>query len=178
MKCSPWYSTCFCELNASDDQLDFPWCYQRQDGYAKLDITSSQTAWNHSSRGRSMSPAHGRCQCPVPDADCNTITTTYSGAWRQAVFLTGKVRRRAVAMIKADEQSLKWRHHQTARLRRAEAGDIEEAGTGDIVTVAGFEVSASARRGFGETPLPYPTSHRRADPVDELHCQHLPFCRS
>ena len=82
-------------------------------------------------------------------------------------------------MIKRDGTITKGRITKLLGYEGLKQVDIEEAVTGDIVTVAGFEdVEHRRDPGLGRD------SHRRtlrldrrADPVDELHRQHLPVCR-
>jgi GTP-binding protein len=151
----------FCELNASDDQLDFPVVYTSAKlGYAKLDITVESTNLEplFAVVESNVRPPKGDINAPFQMLIANIDYNDYIGRMATGRIFNGKVRAgETVAMIKADGTITKGRISKLLGYEGLKQVDIEEAGTGDIVTVAGFEdVSIGETLASAETPIAVP----------------------
>ena len=151
----------FCELNASDDQLDFPVVYTSAKlGYAKLDITVESTNLEplFAVIESNVRPPKGDINAPFQMLIANIDYNDYIGRMATGRIFNGKVRAgETVAMIKADGSVTKSRITKLLGYEGLKQVDIEEAGTGDIVTVAGFEdVSIGETLASAETPIAVP----------------------
>ncbi len=82
----------FCELNADEEQLDFPIVYtSAKQGFAKRELIDESNNLRTAVRNdpRAGRTAGGRCRCPLPDAgDHRSTTTTTSAASPPARFST------------------------------------------------------------------------------------------
>ena len=151
----------FCELNASDDQLDFPVVYTSAKlGYAKLDITIESTNLEplFAVVESNVRPPKGDSKAPFQMLIANIDYNDYIGRMATGRIFNGKVRAgETVAMIKADGTITKGRISKLLGYEGLKQVDIEEAGTGDIVTVAGFEdVSIGETLASAENPIAVP----------------------
>jgi GTP-binding protein len=151
----------FCELNASDDQLDFPVVYTSAKlGYAKLDINIESTNLEplFAVVESNVRPPKGDSNAPFQMLIANIDYNDYIGRMATGRIFNGKVRAgETVAMIKADGTITKGRISKLLGYEGLKQIDIEEAGTGDIVTVAGFEdVSIGETLASAETPIAVP----------------------
>jgi GTP-binding protein len=151
----------FCELNASDDQLDFPVVYTSAKlGYAKLDITVESTNLEplFAVIESNVRPPKGDINAPFQMLIANIDYNDYIGRMATGRIFNGKVRAgETVAMIKADGTITKGRISKLLGYEGLKQVDIEEAGTGDIVTVAGFEeVSIGETLASAENPIAVP----------------------
>jgi len=151
----------FCELNASDDQLDFPVVYTSAKlGYAKLDINVESTNLEplFAVVESNVRPPKGDINAPFQMLIANIDYNDYIGRMATGRIFNGKVRAgETVAMIKADGTITKGRISKLLGYEGLKQVDIEEAGTGDIVTVAGFEdVSIGETLASAETPIAVP----------------------
>jgi GTP-binding protein len=151
----------FCELNASDDQLDFPVVYTSAKlGYAKLDINVESTNLEplFAVVESNVRPPKGDINAPFQMLIANIDYNDYIGRMATGRIFNGKVRAgETVAMIKADGTITKGRISKLLGYEGLKQVDIEEAGTGDIVTVAGFEdVSIGETLASAEDPIAVP----------------------
>jgi len=152
----------FCELNASDEQLDFPVVYtSARMGYAKLDISADSTSMEplFAVVESNVSPPKGDPSAPFQMLIANIDYNDYIGRIATGRIFNGKVKSaEIVAMIKRDGVVTRGRITKLLGYMGLKQVEIEEAGAGDIVTVAGFEDI-----GIGETlasiehptPIPY-----------------------
>ncbi len=151
----------FCELNASDDQLDFPVVYTSAKlGYAKLDINveSSNLEPLFAVVESNVRPPKGDSNAPFQMLIANIDYNDYIGRMATGRIFNGKVRSgETVAMIKADGTVSKGRISKLLGYEGLKQVEIEEAGTGDIVTVAGFdEISIGETLASAENPIAVP----------------------
>ncbi|RII29474.1 MAG: translational GTPase TypA [Geobacter sp.] len=151
----------FCELNASDDQLDFPVVYtSAKMGYAKLDITIDSTSMEplFAVVEANVRPPKGDANAPFQMLIANIDYNDYIGRMATGRIFNGKVKAgETVAMIKCDGTVSKGRISKLLGYEGLKQVEIEEAGTGDIVTVAGFEeVSIGETLASAETPIAVP----------------------
>ena len=151
----------FCELDASDDQLDFPVVYTSAKlGYAKLDINIESTNLEplFAVIEANVRPPKGDINAPFQMLIANIDYNDYIGRMATGRIFNGRVRAgETVAMIKQDGTVTKGRITKLLGYEGLKQIDIEEAGTGDIVTVAGFEeVSIGETLASAETPIAVP----------------------
>jgi GTP-binding protein len=151
----------FCELNASDDQLDFPVVYTSAKlGYAKLDINVESTNLEplFAVVESNVRPPKGDSNAPFQMLIANIDYNDYIGRMATGRIFNGTVRAgETVAMIKQDGTITKGRISKLLGYEGLKQVDIEEAGTGDIVTVAGFEdVSIGETLASAEDPIAVP----------------------
>jgi GTP-binding protein len=151
----------FCELNATDDQLDFPVVYtSAKMGYAKLDITVESTSMEplFAVVEANVRPPKGDSNAPFQMLIANIDYNDYIGRMATGRIFNGKVKAgETVAMIKRDGSITRGRITKLLGYEGLKQVDIEEAGTGDIVTVAGFEeVSIGETLASAETPIAVP----------------------
>ncbi len=151
----------FCELDASDDQLDFPVVYTSAKlGYAKLDINIESTNLEplFAVIEANVRPPKGDINAPFQMLIANIDYNDYIGRMATGRIFNGKVRAgETVAMIKQDGTVTKGRITKLLGYEGLKQIDIEEAGTGDIVTVAGFEeVSIGETLASAENPIAVP----------------------
>jgi len=151
----------FCELNASDDQLDFPVVYTSAKlGYAKLDINIESTNLEplFAVIESNVRPPKGDINAPFQMLIANIDYNDYIGRMATGRIFNGKVKAgETVAMIKQDGTITKGRISKLLGYEGLKQVDIEEAGTGDIVTVAGFEnVSIGETLASAENPIAVP----------------------
>ena len=151
----------FCELNASDDQLDFPVVYTSAKlGYAKLDINIESTNLEplFAVIEANVRPPKGDINAPFQMLIANIDYNDYIGRMATGRIFNGKVRAgETVAMIKQDGTVTKGRITKLLGYEGLKQIDLEEAGTGDIVTVAGFEeVSIGETLASAENPIAVP----------------------
>ncbi|MDD2850293.1 MAG: translational GTPase TypA [Desulfuromonadaceae bacterium] len=151
----------FCELNASDDQLDFPVVYTSAKlGYAKIDINieSSNLEPLFAVIEANVRPPKGDVNAPFQMLIANIDYNEYIGRMATGRIFNGKVKAgETVAMIKQDGTVSKGRITKLLGYEGLKQIDIEEAGTGDIVTVAGFEeVSIGETLASAENPIAVP----------------------
>ena len=151
----------FCELNASDDQLDFPVVYTSAKlGYAKLDINIESTNLEplFAVIESNVRPPKGDINAPFQMLIANIDYNDYIGRMATGRIFNGKVRAgETVAMIKQDGTITKGRITKLLGYEGLKQVEIEEAGTGDIVTVSGFEeVSIGETLASAENPIAVP----------------------
>jgi len=152
----------FCELNATDEQLDFPIVYTSAKlGYAKLDMSSDSTSLEplFAVVESNVHPPKGDVNAPFQLLVTNIDYNDYIGRIATGKIYSGKVRTgETLAVIKHDGSFVKGRISKLLGYEGLKQVEIEEAMTGDIVSIAGFDSV-----GIGETlanadnpvPLPY-----------------------
>jgi len=151
----------FCELNASDDQLDFPVVYtSAKMGYAKLDVNIDSSSMEplFAVVESNVSPPKGDAKAPFQMLIANIDYNDYIGRMATGRIFNGSVKAgETVAMIKADGSITKSRITKLLGYEGLKQVDIDEAGTGDIITVAGFEdVSIGETLASAENPIAVP----------------------
>ena len=140
----------FCELNASDEQLDFPIVYTSAKlGYAKLDMASDSTSLEplFAVVESNVHPPKGDSNAPFQLLVTNIDYNDYIGRIATGKIYSGKVKTgENLAVIKHDGSLVKGRISKLLGYEGLKQVEIEEAMTGDIVSIAGFESV-----GIGET---------------------------
>ncbi len=140
----------FCELNASDEQLDFPIVYTSAKlGYAKLDMNSDSTSLEplFAVVESNVHPPKGDINAPFQLLVTNIDYNDYIGRIATGKIYSGRVKTgETLAVIKHDGSLVKGRISKLLGYEGLKQVEIEEAMTGDIVSIAGFESV-----GIGET---------------------------
>jgi GTP-binding protein len=151
----------FCELNASDDQLDFPVVYTSAKlGYAKLDVNAESSSMEplFAVIESNVRPPQGDAKAPFQMLVANIDYNDYIGRMATGRIFNGSVSSgETVVMIKQDGTIQRGRITKLLGYEGLKQVDISEAGTGDIVTVAGFdEISIGETLASAETPIAVP----------------------
>jgi len=140
----------FCELNANDEQLDFPIVYTSAKlGYAKLDMSSDSTSLEplFAVVESNVHPPKGDSNAPFQLLVTNIDYNDYIGRIATGKIYSGKVKTgETLAVIKHDGTLVKGRISKLLGYEGLKQVEIEEAMTGDIVSIAGFDSV-----GIGET---------------------------
>jgi GTP-binding protein len=140
----------FCELNANDEQLDFPIVYtSAKMGYAKLDMNSDSTSMEplFAVVESNVHPPKGDVNAPFQFLVTNIDYNDYIGRIATGKIYSGRVKTgETLAVIKRDGSLVKSRISKLLGYEGLKQVEIEEAVTGDIVSIAGFE-----NVGIGET---------------------------
>jgi GTP-binding protein len=140
----------FCELNATDSQLDFPIVYTSAKlGYAKLDMTSESTSMEplFAVVESNVHPPKGDAKAPFQMLVTNIDYNDYIGRIATGKIYGGKVKTgEPLAVVKRDGTIVRGRISKLLGYEGLKQVDIEEAVTGDIITIAGFD-----EVGIGET---------------------------
>jgi GTP-binding protein len=140
----------FCELNATDAQLDFPIVYTSAKlGYAKLDITSESSSMEplFAVVESNVHPPKGDAKAPFQMLVTNIDYNDYIGRIATGKIYGGRVKTgEPLALVKRDGSVVRGRISKLLGYEGLKQVDIEEAVTGDIVTIAGFD-----EVGIGET---------------------------
>jgi GTP-binding protein len=151
----------FCELNASDDQLDFPVVYTSAKlGYAKLDVSVESSSMEplFAVIESNVRPPQGDAKAPFQMLVANIDYNDYIGRMATGrIFNGGVASGETVVMIKQDGTIQRGRITKLLGYEGLKQVEISEAGTGDIVTVAGFdEISIGETLASAETPIAVP----------------------
>jgi len=140
----------FCELNATDEQLDFPIVYtSAKMGYAKLDMASESTSMEplFAVVESNVHPPKGDINGPLQLLVTNIDYNDYIGRIATGKIYSGKAKTgETVATIRRDGTISKGRITKLLGYEGLKQVEIQEAVTGDIVTIAGFD-----EIGIGET---------------------------
>jgi len=140
----------FCELQASDAQLDFAICYtSAKMGYAmrEMDHPSENMEPLFQLIKDNVHPPEGNPAAPFQLLVTNIDYNDYIGRIATGKIFNGKVSSgETVALIKRDGTISKARVSKLLGYEGLKQVEIEEAYTGDIVTIAGF-----TEVGIGET---------------------------
>jgi len=152
----------FCELNASDEQLDFAIVYTSAKlGYAKLDLDASSTSMEplFAVIESNVRPPSGDASAPFQFLVTNIDYNDYIGRIATGKIFNGRVQAgETIALVKRDGSIVKARISKLLGYEGLKQVEVPSACTGDIVTIAGFDTV-----GIGETlasvdnpvPLPY-----------------------
>ena len=140
----------FCELNASDSQLDFPIVYTSAKlGFAKLDLGSESNSMEplFAVIESNVHPPAGDAKAPFQLLVTNIDYNDYIGRIATGKIFNGAVKAgETVALVRRDGSVVKGRISKLLGYEGLKHVEIAEACTGDIVTVAGFD-----EVGIGET---------------------------
>ena len=140
----------FCELNANDEQLDFPIVYTSAKlGYAKLDLASDSSSLEplFAVVESNVHPPKGDATAPFQLLVTNIDYNDYIGRIATGKIYNGKVKAgETVALVKRDGSVSRGRISKLFGYEGLKQVEIDEAVTGDIVTLAGFDDV-----GIGET---------------------------
>ncbi len=152
----------FCELQASDEQLDFPIVYTSAKlGYAKLDLASDSTSMEplFAVVESNVHPPKGNSSAPFQLLVTNIDYNDYIGRIATGKVFNGRVTAgETISHIRRDGSVIKGRISKLLGYEGLKQVEISEACTGDIITIAGFdsvgigETLASAENPVG---LPY-----------------------
>ncbi len=151
----------FCELNATDTQLDFPIVYtSAKMGYAKLDMGSESTSMEplFAVVESNVHPPKGDANAPFQLLVTNIDYNDYIGRIATGKIYNGKVKTgETLSVIKRDGTSTKGRISKLLGYEGLKQVEIAEAVTGDIVTIAGFdEVGIGETLASAENPIALP----------------------
>ncbi|HTP64862.1 MAG TPA: translational GTPase TypA [Geobacteraceae bacterium] len=140
----------FCELNATDEQLDFAIVYTSAKlGYAKLDLDASSTSMEplFAVIESNVRPPQGDPHAPFQMLVSHIDYNDYIGRIATGKVVNGRVGAgETVALVKRDGTVVKGRISKLLGYEGLKQVEIAEATTGDIATVAGFDDV-----GIGET---------------------------
>ena len=140
----------FCELNANDEQLDFPIVYTSAKlGYAKTDMKSDSTSMEplFAVVESNVHPPKGDSKAPFQLLVTNIDYNDYIGRIATGKVFNGKVTAgETIAHVSRDGSVAKGRISKLLGYEGLKQVEIPEACTGDIVTIAGFDSV-----GIGET---------------------------
>jgi GTP-binding protein len=151
----------FCELQASDAQLDFAICYTSAKlGYAmiEMDQVSENMEPLFELIKENVHPPEGDVTAPFQLLVTNIDYNDYIGRIATGKIFNGKVTAgETVALIKRDGTISKARVTKLLGYEGLKQVDIPEAFTGDIVTIAGFtEVGIGETLASAENPIGLP----------------------
>jgi len=140
----------FCELNATDEQLDFPIVYTSAKlGFAKLDLASESNSMEplFAVIESNVHPPAGDATAPFQLLVTNIDYNDYIGRIATGKIFNGSVKAgETVALVRRDGSIIRGRISKLLGYEGLKQVEIAEACTGDIVTVAGFD-----EVGIGET---------------------------
>jgi len=151
----------FCELQASDAQLDFAICYtSAKMGYAmrEMDQPSENMEPLFELIKDNVHPPEGDPAAPFQLLVTNIDYNDYIGRIATGKIFNGKVSSgETVALIKRDGTISKARVTKLLGYEGLKQVEISEAFTGDIVTIAGFtEVGIGESLAAADNPMPLP----------------------
>ncbi|MFZ3209534.1 MAG: translational GTPase TypA [Geobacteraceae bacterium] len=140
----------FCELNASDEQLDFAIVYTSAKlGYAMLDMNADSTSMEplFAVIESNVRPPGGDPKAPFQLLVTNIDYNDYIGRIATGKVFNGKVMAGdTIALIRRDGAVVKGRISKLLGYEGLKQIEVPEGYTGDIVSVAGFD-----EVGIGET---------------------------
>jgi len=140
----------FCELNANEDQLDFPLVYaSAKEGYAKKEM--SQDSDNLEPLflmiGERVAPPEADPERPFQMLITHIDYNDYIGRIATGKIFNGRIRTGdPLALVKRGGEIVRGRISKLLGYDGLKQVEIESASAGDIVTIAGFE-----KVGIGET---------------------------
>ncbi len=140
----------FCELQASDAQLDFAIIYTSAKlGYAKLELDQESTTMEplFETIKNNVHPPEGDPNAPFQLLVTNIDYNDYIGRIASGKIFNGRVTAgETVTVIRRDGSLVKGRISKLLGYEGLKQVEIPSASTGDIVTIAGFDTV-----GIGET---------------------------
>jgi GTP-binding protein len=152
----------FCELQASDEQLDFAVVYtSAKAGYAKLDLEDGSDDMEPLFQTiiSNVSPPEGDVTAPFQMLVTNIDYNDYIGRIATGKIFNGKVSSgETVALVARNGSIQKGRISKLLGYEGLQQVEIPEAFTGDIITIAGFDdVGIGETLAAAESPsaLPY-----------------------
>ena len=151
----------FCELNANDEQLDFPIVYTSAKlGFAKLDLDTESNSMEplFAVIESNVHPPAGDPRAPFQLLVTNIDYNDYIGRIATGKVFNGSVRSgETVALVRRDGSIVKGRITKLLGYEGLKQVEVPEACTGDIVTVAGFEeVGIGETLAAADTPVALP----------------------
>jgi len=151
----------FCELQATDAQLDFAICYtSAKMGYAmrEMDQPSENMEPLFELIKENVHPPEGNPTAPFQLLVTNIDYNDYIGRIATGRIFNGKVSAgETIALIKRDGTISKARVTKLLGYEGLKQVDIPEAFTGDIITIAGFtEVGIGETLAAADNPIPLP----------------------
>ncbi|RII26400.1 MAG: translational GTPase TypA [Geobacter sp.] len=151
----------FCELNATDEQLDFAIVYTSAKlGYAMLDMNAASTSMEplFAVIESNVRPPAGDPKAPFQLLVTNIDYNDYIGRIATGKVSNGKVvAGETIAHVKRDGSVVKGRISKLLGYEGLKQVEVPEACTGDIVTVAGFdEVGIGETLASAENPIGLP----------------------
>ncbi|GLI37512.1 translational GTPase TypA [Geobacter hydrogenophilus] len=151
----------FCELNANDEQLDFPIVYTSAKlGFAKLDLASESNSMEplFAVIESNVHPPAGDSKAPFQLLVTNIDYNDYIGRIATGRIFNGSVKAgETVALVRRDGSVVRSRISKLLGYEGLKQVEIPEACTGDIVTVAGFdEVGIGETLAAADTPVALP----------------------
>ena len=174
----------FCELNANEEQLDFPIVYaSAKQGYAKreLDQESDNLEPLFAMIAERVAPPEADPAAPFQMLVSSIDYNDYIGRIATGKIFNGKVKAgETVALIAPRRRGPSRPDLQAARLRGAQAGGTRRGGRRRHRHHRRLRRGRHRRdhRRHRQAGAPALRRHRRADPGHELHGQHLPLRRS
>jgi GTP-binding protein len=140
----------FCELNATDDQLDFAVVYTSAKlGYAKLDLEAASSSMEplFAVIESNVRPPQGDPNAPFQMLVSHIDYNDYIGRIATGKIINGRVAAgETIALVKRNGSVVKGRISRLLGYEGLKQVEIAEASTGDIATIAGFD-----EVGIGET---------------------------
>ncbi len=151
----------FCELNATDEQLDFAIVYTSAKlGYAMLDMNAASTSMEplFAVIESNVRPPGGDSNAPFQMLVTNIDYNDYIGRIATGKVFNGKVAAgETIAHIRRDGSIVKGRISKLLGYEGLKQVDVAEGCTGDIITVAGFdEVGIGETLASAENPIALP----------------------
>jgi GTP-binding protein len=151
----------FCELQASDEQLDFAIVYtSAKVGYAKLDMNEDSTDMEPLFQTiiSNVCPPEGDSAAPFQMLVTNIDYNDYIGRIATGKIFNGRVAAgETVALVRRNGEIRKGRISKLIGYEGLQQVEIPEAFTGDIVTIAGFdEVGIGETIAAAEAPVSLP----------------------
>jgi GTP-binding protein len=151
----------FCELNATDEQLDFAIVYTSAKlGYAMLDMNAASSSMEplFAVIESNVRPPGGDPNAPFQMLVTNIDYNDYIGRIATGKVFNGKVTAgETIAHIKHDGSIIKGRISKLLGYEGLKQVDVAEGCTGDIITVAGFdEVGIGETLASAENPIVLP----------------------
>ncbi len=151
----------FCELNATDEQLDFAIVYTSAKlGYAMLDMNAASSSMEplFAVIESNVRPPGGDPNAPFQMLVTNIDYNDYIGRIATGKVFNGKVTAgETIAHIKRDGSIIKGRISKLLGYEGLKQVDVAEGCTGDIITVAGFdEVGIGETLASAENPIGLP----------------------
>jgi GTP-binding protein len=133
----------FCELNANDDQLDFPIVYTcAKAGYANIDMTrdSADLEPLFEMIREKVRPPEGDPDRPFQMLVASIDYNDYIGRLATGKIFHGRVRKgEETALIKKDGKMMKGQISKLIGYDGLKQVEMESAEAGDIISIAGFE---------------------------------------
>lgn len=133
----------FCELNASDEQLDFPVVYtSAKMGIAKLDLSAESNSMEplFAVVEANVRPPKGDANAPFQMLIANIDYNEYIGRIATGRIFNGSIKAgETVALIRTNGAVIKGKISKLLGYQGLRQVEVQEACTGDIATIAGFD---------------------------------------